>query len=145
MTVHLDDVIKALTALGLVAGAVEGLRRYVTSWLKVHVVAPLLETRDQVKTNGHVSNPPTLLDTVHTVKDEVGQHAEALEQARVAFRLAALMFEGHIEASEADRAALWAAVRALERTGAQAATLPALLTRLEAVLETHTTERNSPS
>ena len=145
MTVHLDDVIKVLTALTLAGALIEALRRWAVKWLKVHVVGPLLETRDQVKTNGHVSNPPTLLDTVHTVKDEVGQARGELVDAKDAFHLAALMFEGHIEASEADRAALWAAVRALERTGAQAATLPALLTRLEAVLETHTTERNSPS
>lgn len=141
VTFSLEDVVLVLTGLGLLAGLVEGLRRYVVRWLKVHVVGPLLETRDQVKVNGGTSNPPTLKDTVHTAAAEAVSTREALEEARAAFHLAAVMFEGHVTASEADRAALWEAVAEVRATHAHAATIPALVGRLEAALEA-ITERN---
>lgn len=136
VTVRLEDVVLFLTGVGLLAGLVEGLRRYVVRWLKVHVVAPLLETRDQVKVNGHTSREPTLKDTLHTTAGNVAATREALEEARAAFHLAAVMFEGHVTASEADRGALWEAVAELRATAATAAGLPLLIARLEDTLDT---------
>ncbi len=115
----LEGVVVTLTAMTLGAGVVIAVGRWALKhlgmpWLEEHVIEPAkvaalnsAETRRQVTVNHHVSDPPTLLDTVHTVRTD-------LVEARSAFELAGLMFEGHIGASEEDRAALWEAVARLE-------------------------------
>ncbi len=115
----LEGVVVTLTAMTLGAGVVLAVGRWALKhlgmpWLEAHVIAPAreaaknsAETRRQVTVNNHVSDPPTLLDTVHTMRGD-------LTEAREAFHLAGLMFEGHIGASEEDRAALWEAVARLE-------------------------------
>lgn len=111
----LEALVLILTAMTLGAGVIGlGIKYALLPWLETHLILPAqaaaenaAETRRQVTVNNHVSDPPTLLDTVHRVKDD-------LAEARNAFRLAGLMFEGHIVASEEDRAALWDAVSGLE-------------------------------
>ncbi len=115
----LEGVVVTLTAMTLGAGVVIAVGRWAIKhlgmpWLEEHVINPAreaaknsAETRRQVTVNNHVSDPPTLLDTVHTMRGD-------LTQAREAFHLAGQMFEGHITASEEDRAALWSAVSRLE-------------------------------
>lgn len=136
----LEGIVVALTAMTLGAGVVIAVGRWsvkhlVLPWLEAHFVTPAkeaarnsAETRRQMTVNHHVSDPPTLLDTVHTVRNDVADVREDLAEARQAFALAGGMFEGHITASEEDRAALWSAVSRLED----------VTTSLASSIDTHT-------
>jgi hypothetical protein len=101
--VDADTLTTAAVGLGIIAAGVwNGWGTYQTKRLTHELHKPVQETHRQVSVNRHVSNPPTLLDKVDRVQRELGA--------------AALMFEGHMDASSDDRAALWRHVTELERT-----------------------------
>lgn len=130
----LEDLVLVLTAISLGSALIGVLARvFLVPWLRTHIAAPVQETNRQVKINGHVSNPPTLLDTVHVVRGEVTEVRQGLTEAQDAFHVAARMFEGHTEASALDRAALWEAIGRLEGTVGTA--VDGLTRRLEEHLE----------
>lgn len=86
-----------ITLCGIIA------RLVVLPWLRTHLLEPVQEANRQVSVNGHVSEEPTLKDSVHTLQDQ-------FKELRMDIANAAFMFEGHITASERDRANLWAAI-----------------------------------
>jgi hypothetical protein len=114
--VDVDTLTTAAVGLGIIAAGVwNGLETYRTKHearaaaAKVQELAPAVhETHRQVSVNRHVSNPPTLLDKVD--KLEEGQSMIRLELLG-----AAGMFEGHMNASADDRAALWEALKEVRR------------------------------
>lgn len=88
-----------------------GVRYVLLPWLREHLVQPVMETNRQITRNGHTSNPPTMLDQLHTISRKVDDSATKGD-----LRAASRMFEGHITRSEADRGNLWDAVDELRRT-----------------------------
>lgn len=93
-------------ALGLCALIGIAAKWVVLPWIQTHVVAPVKETNRQVTVNGHQSRDPTLKDSVHRLQEQYGH-------LRRDIAAAAVMFDGHIAASERDRGDLWRAIGAL--------------------------------
>jgi hypothetical protein len=102
----------ALVALALGICALAGIagRVVVLPWIRTHLLEPVQETNRQVTVNGHVSEEPTLKDAVHTLQEKHDQLREAYGDLRRDIAAAAVMFDGHIAASERDRGDLWRAV-----------------------------------
>lgn len=98
-----------LTILTLLIGLLGlAVRMILVPWLKEHVINPVKETNHQVTVNKHISDPPTLLDKVDRVQNN-------LDRVEADVRSAAQMFEGHIELSADDRRQLWEAIDQLRK------------------------------
>ena len=97
--------------LGTLALVGLGVKFALLPWLREHLVQPVQETNRQITRNGHTSNPPTMLDQLHSIQTKVNDSATKGD-----LRAAARMWEGHINRSEDDRGNLWDAVDELRRT-----------------------------
>jgi hypothetical protein len=95
----------ALVALALGLCALAGIigRVVLLPWIRTHLLEPVQETNRQVTVNGHTSRDPTLKDSVHSLQEQY-------TELRRDIAAAAIMFDGHIAASERDRGDLWRAV-----------------------------------
>lgn len=111
MDLFSDVLAVAGSLVGLALGmcgllAIAG-RVVVLPWIRTHLLEPVKETNRQVTVNGNRQpDDPTLKDSVHNLQK---QH----DDLRRDIGTAALMFEGHIHASETDRGELWRAVYAI--------------------------------
>ncbi len=86
-------------------------------WLRDNLVKPVEETNKQVTVNTHVSEPSTLLDSVHLLEDKMDSmetilHNMAVEYAHMAGSTGVIkaMWDHHLEWSQNEVERLWDAI-----------------------------------
>lgn len=94
----IEIAVATLTILTLLLALIGLAVRFILlPYLREHLIEPVKETRKQVTVNHHSSETPTVLDRI----DDVSQQVHRL----------AGMFDGHLDWSQREVDALWAALK----------------------------------
>ncbi len=108
-------IIGTSTVLGI------GAKYVLLPWIKSNLVDPVNEVNKQVTVNNHVSDPATLLDTVHNVEDKLDNlektvHKIALDAAHIGAATGVIkgMWDHHLEWSAEEVRRLWHAIETLQ-------------------------------
>lgn len=108
-------IIGTSTVLGI------GAKYVLLPWIKSNLVEPVREVNKQVTVNNNVSDPATMLDTVHHIEDKVDGleetiHKIALDSAHIGAATGIIrgMWDHHLEWSAEEVRRLWNAIESLQ-------------------------------
>lgn len=111
----LGVVIGTCTVIGIAAKLI------LLPWLEKNLVKPVKETNTQVSVNNNVSDPATMLDTVHNIEKKLEKiedvvHQLALSDVTIGSDTGVIkrMWDHHLEWSENEVNRIWTAISKLE-------------------------------
>lgn len=111
----LGVIIGTCTVIGLAAKFI------LLPWLEKNLVKPVKETNTQVSVNNNVSDPATMLDTVHNIEKKLEKMEDVIHQLALSdvtigssTNVIQKMWDHHLEWSENEVNRIWIAISKLE-------------------------------